>query len=188
MEAFTFLLSENEIDGATRQLQQAFAMGEYMPSVLSVPRESKRKVLSYTRNAFQLVNAIEAKNYTLATDLIEEMRNQARDFDYSKPSAAVEGAKLASNMKLRTAKNAALRGDDAAFDRNLTEATMLWPTNPAIKKGIHDDCRLRRCPTTGAIGIRPAFKHPELSTNFLRTKPAFWPRQPTIGNARKHST
>lgn len=133
VESFGFLLENGEIDGASRQLQQAFVMGEYLPSVQSVPRVKKREILSYSQNAFQLVNAIEVKDYALASDLIEEMRKQASDFDHSKPTAAVETAKLTSNMKLRTAKNAALRGDDAAFERNLAEATMIWPTNPAIQ-------------------------------------------------------
>ena len=133
VESFKFLVDKGEIDGASRQLQQAFLTGEYMPSVLSVPRESKRKILSYSQNAFQLVNAIEVKDYDLATKLIRAMREVAPDFDYSKPTAAVETAKLTSNMKLRTAKNAALRGDDDAFQRSLAEATMIWPTNPAIK-------------------------------------------------------
>ncbi|MDF1755036.1 MAG: hypothetical protein P1U89_19765 [Verrucomicrobiales bacterium] len=133
VESFGFLLERNEIDGASRQLQQAFVMGEYLPSVQSVPRESKRKILSYSQNAFQLVNAIEVKNYELAGNLIKEMREQASDFDYSKPTAAVETAKLSSNMKLRSAKNAALRGDHETFEKHLTEATMIWPTNPAIQ-------------------------------------------------------
>ena len=134
VESFTFLLERNEIDGASRQLQQAFVMGEYLPSVQSVLRDNKRKILSYTQNAFQLVNAIEVKDYTLAGKLIDEMKTQASDFDYSKPSAAVESAKLTSNMKLRSAKNAALRGDDESYERIITEAAMIWPTNPALKE------------------------------------------------------
>lgn len=134
VESFTFLVEREEIDGAMRQLQQAFAMGEYLPSVQSIPRDEKRKILGYSQNAFQLVNSIEVKDYTLASQLIEEMKGQAKDFDYSKPTAAVESAKLTSNMKLRTAKNAALRGDNEKFERNLQEATMIWPTNPAIKE------------------------------------------------------
>ncbi len=133
VESFKFLLEKEEIDGASRQLQQAFVMGEFLPAVQSVPRESKRKILSYTQNAFQLVNSIEVKDYNLAGTLIAEMKIQAKDFEFSKPTSAVETAKLTSNMKLRTAKNAALKGDDAAFEKNLAEATMIWPTNPAIQ-------------------------------------------------------
>ncbi len=134
VESFTFLLEKNEIDGASRQLQQAFVMGEYLPAVQAVPRENKRKILAYTRNVFQLTNALEVRDYDLAGNLIGEMKDQASDFDFSKPTAAVETAKLTSNMKLRSAKNAALRGDDEAYEKYITEATMIWPTNPAIRE------------------------------------------------------
>ncbi len=133
VESFLFLVEKGEIDGASLQLQQAFVTGEFLPAVQNVPREEKRKIVKYAQNAFKLTSAINVKDYTLAGELIAEMREQASDFDYSKPTAAVETAKLTSNMKLRTAKNAAIRGDNEAFEKNLAEATGIWPTNPAIK-------------------------------------------------------
>tara|TARA_R110002096_G_scaffold131258_3_gene280980 strand:+ start:1951 stop:3894 length:1944 start_codon:yes stop_codon:yes gene_type:complete len=134
VESFGFLLDQGEIDGATRQLQQAFVTGEYLPAVQSVPRERKREVLGYSHNAFQLVNAIEVKDYTLAEELVTEMKVQAGDFDYSKPTAAIETARLSSNMRIRTAKNAALKGDQEAYEENITAAAMIWPTNPVLKE------------------------------------------------------
>ncbi len=133
VESFDFLLEQGEIDGANRQLQQAFLMGEYLPSVQQVPREKKREVLGYARNAFQLVNAMEVKDYTLAEELVAEMRQQASDFDHSKPTAAVESAKIASTMRIRTAKNAALKGDQVAYEENIKAAAEIWPTNPELK-------------------------------------------------------
>lgn len=134
VESFGFLLDRGEIDGAMRQLQQAFVTGEYLPSVQSVPRERKREVLGYAQNSFQLVNAIEVKDYTLAEQLVNEMKTQAADFDYSKPTAAIEGARLSSNMRIRTAKNAALKGDEEGYERNITAAAQIWPTNPVLKE------------------------------------------------------
>src|SRR5210317_1005690 len=112
VESFGFLVERGEIDGAMRQLQQAFVTGEFLPSVQSIPRERKREVLGYAQNSFQLVNSIEVKDYTLAEELVTKMREQASDFDHSKPTAAIEGAKLSSNMRIRSAKNAALKGDE----------------------------------------------------------------------------
>jgi len=134
VESFGFLLDQGEVDGAMRQLQQAFVTGEYLPSVQSVPRDRKREVLGYSQNAFQLVNAIEVKDYTLAEELVNKMRAQASDFDHSKPLAAIEGTKLASNMRIRSAKNAALRGDEDAYQENIMEAAQMWPTNPMLKE------------------------------------------------------
>jgi len=132
VESFGFLLERGEIDGANRQLQQAFVTGEYLPSVQSVPREKKRDILGYAQNGFQLVNAIEVKDYTLADELVTEMRAQASDFDHSKPTAAINAAKLSSNMRIRSAKNAALKGDEEGYEENITAAAQIWPSNPAL--------------------------------------------------------
>lgn len=134
VESFGFLLDQGEIDGAMRQLQQAFVTGEHLPPVQSVPRERKRMVLTYAQNSFQLVNAIEVKDYTLAEKLVTEMKTQAGDFDYSKPTAAIETAKLSSNMRIRTAKNAALQGDNEAYETNILAAAQIWPTNPMLQE------------------------------------------------------
>lgn len=134
IESFHFLRDQGEIDGAMRQLQQAFVTGEHLPSVQSVPRENKREVLGYAQNSFQLVSAIEVKDYTLAEELVTAMREQARDFDYSKPTAAIESARLSSNMRIRTARNAALQGDEEAYQENITAAAQIWPTNPMLKE------------------------------------------------------
>ena len=134
VESFGFLLDQGEIDGAMRQLQQAFVTGEHLPSVQSVPRERKRLVLTYAQNSFQLVNAIEVKDYALAEKLVTDMKTQAGDFDYSKPTAAIETAKLSSNMRIRTAKNAALHGDNEAYESNILAAAQIWPTNPMLQE------------------------------------------------------
>lgn len=134
VESFSFLLEQGDIDSALRQLQQAFVTGEYLPSVQGVPRVKKREVQSYAQNSFQLISAIEVKDYTLAEELVAEMRNQAQDFDHSKPTAAIEGARLSSNMRIRTAKNAALKGDEEAYEQNIMAAAQIWPTNPALKE------------------------------------------------------
>lgn len=134
VEAYGLLMGQGELDGATRQLQQAFITGEYLPSVQSVPLEEKRQILEYARNGFQLVNAMEVKDFTLAEELVGKMKGQASDFDSSKPTAAIEGARLASMMRIRTAKNAALSGDNAAYEENIKEAAQIWPSNPMLKE------------------------------------------------------
>jgi len=134
VEAFNSLLDRGEIDGATRQLQQAFTIGEHLPAAQSVPVERKRKILTYAQNSFQLISAIEVKDYELAETLVTSMKGQASDFDPSKPTAAIETAKLSSNMRIRTAKNAALQGDNDLYEKNILEAAQIWPTNPMLKE------------------------------------------------------
>ena len=134
VQSFDFLLEQGRTDGAARQLQQAFVMGEYLPVVQSIPRTKKVQVSDYVLNSFQLVNAIEVKDYTLAEELVNKMKAQASDFDYSKPTAAIGGAKLASMMRIRTAKNAALEGKNDVFEENIKAAAEIWPTNPMLKQ------------------------------------------------------
>jgi len=134
VEAFHTLLGQGRIDGASRQLQQAFVMGENLPSVQSVPRTEKEKILDYAQNSFQLVNSIEVKDYGLAEELVNKMKIQASDFDYVKPVAAINAAMLTSNMRLSTAKNAALKGDNDAFEENIKASVEIWPSNPALKE------------------------------------------------------
>lgn len=132
VESFTYLVEAGEIDGAMRQLQQAFVTGEHLPAVQAVPRTEKRKVLGYAQNSFQLISAIEVRDYTLAEQLVNEMKTQASDFDYSKPTAAIGAAKLSSNMRIRAAKNAALKGEEEKYEENIQAAAQIWPTNPQL--------------------------------------------------------
>lgn len=134
VESFRYLLESNKVDGAMRQLQQAFVLGEHLPAVQGVPREQKLAVQDYAHNSFQLVNAIEVKDYALAESILGRMKSQAEDFDVSKPTAAIEAAKLSSNMRIRTAKNAALRGDHEAYEENIRAAVEIWPQNPQLKE------------------------------------------------------
>lgn len=134
VKAFGFLIEKGEIDGAMRQLQHAFLIGEYMPSVQMVPLKDKQKILTYARDSFQLLSTMEIRDFTLAEELVTRMRQTASDFDYSKPMQAIETAKITSNMRIRTAKNAALKGEMAAYEENIKAATEIWPTNPQLKE------------------------------------------------------
>ncbi len=133
VKSFQFLLERSEIDGATKQLQQAFVVGEFLPATRAVAREDKRKVLAYAQKGFQLVNSLEVKDYGRAEQLVAEMTSLASDFDNSKPTAAISAAKLSSNMRIRTAKNAAMAGDLEKFEENIAEAANIWPSNPELK-------------------------------------------------------
>ena len=108
VEALTFLVEKNELEGGTKRLSEAFVAGEYLPKIRTLPREEKRKVLQFVRDSNQLISAIEVRDYGLAEELVTRMREMAKDFDYSKPLAAIETAKRISAMRIRKAKNAAM--------------------------------------------------------------------------------
>lgn len=132
IQSFNFLLQKNELQSASKRLAEAFSVGEFLPEVRTLPREEKRKVLDFSQKNYQLISALEVKDYALAEKLVKELNVIAKDFDESKPLAAIETARTVSAMHLAKARNAAVSGDRATLETELKEATELWPRNPAL--------------------------------------------------------
>ena len=130
--AFKFLLEKNELQSATKRLAETFMIGEYMPDVRTLNRDDKRKALAFVQKSNQLISAIEVKDYALAQRLVAELSQTAKDFDVSKPMAAVETAKQISAMHIAKARNAAVSGDKETLESELKAATEIWPRNPAL--------------------------------------------------------
>ncbi|MDD5200727.1 MAG: hypothetical protein PHC88_13100 [Terrimicrobiaceae bacterium] len=133
VDAYDYLIERGELDSATKRLSESFLVGEYLPSIRTLPRETKRRSLAYAQKANQLVSAIEVKDYTLAGKLVTEMESMAKDFDSSKPMAAIQTAKTIAAMHLAKAKNSAVSGDRATLETELQAATEIWPRNPALQ-------------------------------------------------------
>ncbi len=134
VEAYKFLLSKNELESATKRLGEAFAVGEYLPELRTLPRDDKRQALAFTQKSNQLISALEVKDYTLAAKLVTGLEETAKDFDNSKPMAAIETAKTVAAMHLAKARNAAVSNDRLTLEAELKEATEIWPRNPALSE------------------------------------------------------
>ncbi|MEM8952959.1 MAG: hypothetical protein AAGD22_02295 [Verrucomicrobiota bacterium] len=134
VNAFEYHLGQNQLESASKRLSEAFVVGEYLPKVRTLDRTNKEKVLQFVRDANQLLSTIEVKDYTLAEELINRLRETSKDFDYSKPMAAVQTAKQVASMRIRKAKNAAMAGDTETYEKNIELATEIWPTNPELTK------------------------------------------------------
>jgi len=132
VQAYLFLSERNEMDSATKRLSESFLVGEYMPEIRTLPREKKRLALIYSQKANRLVSAISVKDYGQAEQLIKDMETMAKDFDATKPRAAVETAKTASAMHLAKARNAAIAGNSQVVEDALKQAAAVWPRNPAL--------------------------------------------------------
>ena len=132
IQAFKFLLEKNELESATKRLAETFMLGEYLPDVRTLDREDKRKALAFVHKSNQLISAIEVKDYALAEKLVAELGETAKDFDASKPMAAVETAKQISAMHIAKARNAAVSGDKNTLEAELKAATEIWPRNPSL--------------------------------------------------------
>jgi len=132
VKAFEYLLQNNELESATKRLAESFTVGEYMPEIRTLTRAKKRQCLDFSQRANQLISAIEVKDYALAEKLVKELATIAKDFDNSKPMAAIETAKQVARFRLAKARNAAISGDRQALETELTAATELWPRNPEL--------------------------------------------------------
>ena len=132
VQAFKFLLEKEELESATKRLAETFILGEYMPDVRTLRRDDKRRALDFVQKSNQLISAIEVKDYTLAEKLVKELDRIAKDFDNSKPMAAIETARTVSAMHIAKARNAAVSGDKTTLEAELKSATEIWPRNPAL--------------------------------------------------------
>jgi len=132
VDAYNYLIERNELDSATKRLSESFLIGEYLPPIRTLSRDKKRVSLSYAQKGNQLVNAIEVKDYALAEKLVHEMEGLAKDFDSSKPMAAIQTSKTIAAMHLAKAQNAAVAGDHETLEAELQAATEIWPRNPQL--------------------------------------------------------
>ena len=132
VQAYNFLVQKNELESATKRLAESFTVGEYLPDIRTLPRERKRLALDFSKKSYQLISALDVKDYTLAEQLVKDLGNTAKDFDPSKPMAAIETSKTVANFHLLKARNAASSGDKQTLETELTAATEIWPRNPKL--------------------------------------------------------
>ncbi|MEI8309777.1 MAG: hypothetical protein WCH98_03380, partial [Verrucomicrobiota bacterium] len=132
VRAFLYLLKKNELESATKRLAETFVVGEYLPEIRAISRDDKRRALDFVQKSNRLISAIDIKDYTLAESLIADLKKSAKDFDSSKPVAAIETARTVAAMHIAKAKNAAASSDKATVEAELKSATEIWPRNPAL--------------------------------------------------------
>jgi tetratricopeptide (TPR) repeat protein len=132
VKAFEFLLEKSELDSATKRLAESFTIGEFMPEIRTLPREKKRRVVDFSHKSFQLISALDVKDYTLAESLVKDLAVTAKDFDSSKPIAKIETSRQIAKFQIAKARNAAISGDRPALEAALTAATEEWPRNPEL--------------------------------------------------------
>jgi tetratricopeptide (TPR) repeat protein len=103
-----------------------------MPSIDTLPRTEKRKVLDFVRSSNVLLNALDVKDYAKVTEQIKILKSTANDFDATKPEAAVATYSRASNMHIRLAKGYLAERDAEKARVEISRATEIWPQNPKL--------------------------------------------------------
>ncbi|MEI6177296.1 MAG: hypothetical protein WCS43_10420 [Verrucomicrobiota bacterium] len=134
VEAFDLMLSRNELHSAAQRLMEAFALGEYLAPVATMPLEKKRRIAEYVRDLHELYGTLQARDYTKTKLLAARLKTAAKDFPSSKVDSAIAAYTLASDLAIEEAKAHLLarEGDKAA--EKIRTATEIWPTNPKLEE------------------------------------------------------
>ncbi|MDB6076399.1 MAG: hypothetical protein JWO82_146 [Akkermansiaceae bacterium] len=132
VQAFVFLVDKSEFQSASKRLSETYLTGEFMPSVKTLPRESKRRVLKFVQEGYKLIGALDAKDYTLAKQLVDDLKKMSNDFDSGKAEAAIATYSRVSDMHITAAKAAAAGGDTAGAQKEIQSAMEVWPQNPKL--------------------------------------------------------
>jgi hypothetical protein len=132
IEAFDLMLSRDELHSASQRLMEAFALGEYLAPVATLPLDKKRRVMEYVRDLHELYGTLQARDYTKTIELAARLKSVAKDFPSSKVDSAIAGYTLASDLAIEEAKAHLLgrEGDKAA--EKIRAAAEIWPTNPKL--------------------------------------------------------
>jgi hypothetical protein len=132
VEAYSFLAEKSELQSAAKRLSEAYAVGEFMPSIRTLPRDKKRKVLEFVRESYKLIAALDVKDYTAAKELTAKLKASSGDFDPTKAEAAIATYTRVSDMHINAAKLAASQGDNEKAGVEIKAAMEVWPQNPKL--------------------------------------------------------
>ena len=135
VQAFHKLYEMGELRSASERLRDALIIGEFMPEIRTVPFDRKRKVLNFLQKTEQLKSALEVRDYGVALNLLDGpdgLQKIASDFDASKYRALIETTRNTARLMLSKARNAAISGDQAGFEKALGDAASIWPNNPEL--------------------------------------------------------
>ena len=98
--AFDLMLANGDLHSASQRLMEAYAIGEYLNPVATLPLEKKQRVAAYVRDLHELYGTLQARDYTKAKTLADRLKASARDFPSSKVDIAISAYTLASDLAI----------------------------------------------------------------------------------------
>ncbi|KAB2640075.1 MAG: hypothetical protein DVB25_04500 [Verrucomicrobia bacterium] len=134
IEAFNLMLTRGELHSASQRLMEAFAIGEYLGPVATLPLEKKLKILTFYRDSNEIYGALQAHDFTRAKELLTKIKATAKDFPSSKMDGAISGYSLASDLAIEEAKAHVLAHENDKAAEKIRAATEIWPTNPKLEE------------------------------------------------------
>lgn len=134
IEAFDLMLSRDELHSASQRLMEAYALGEYLAPVATLPLERKRRVAGYVRDLHELYGTLQARDYVKGKELADRLKTLAKDFPSSKVDSAIAAYTLASDLAIEEAKSHLIARDSDKAGEKIRAATEIWPTNPKLQE------------------------------------------------------
>ena len=134
VEAFDLLLSRDELHSASQRLMEAYAIGEYLSPVATLPLEKKRRIAEYVRDLHELYGTLQARDYVRGKVLADKLKENAKDFPSSKVDSAIAAYTLASDLAIEEAKAHLISQDSDKAAEKIKAATEIWPTNPKLEE------------------------------------------------------
>ncbi len=132
VEAFDLMLSRDELHSASQRLMEAYALGEYLGPVATLPLDKKLRIASYVRDLHELYGTLQARDYTKTKELADRLKKAAKDFPSSKVDSAIAAYTLASDLAIEEAKAHLLARESDKAAEKIKAATEIWPTNPKL--------------------------------------------------------
>jgi len=134
IEAFDLMLSRDELHSASQRLMEAYALGEYLAPVATLPMEKKLRVAAYVRDLHELYGTLQARDYVKTKELAARLKLAAKDFPSSKVDSAIAGYTLASDLAIEEAKAHLIGRDSEKAGEKIKQAAEIWPTNPKLEE------------------------------------------------------
>ncbi len=142
IEAVHNLLAQNKLADATQHLIEAVAIGEFMQSVMTFPVEARQRISRYWDLRKRSLTALNARDYGTVEEIADAMKEMDADFDDSMLRSYCAGKKRQSDLCVRNAMKALQAGNEEEFNKQITEAGIIWPRNPNLDKGAEQLSKL----------------------------------------------
>ncbi len=145
VSAFNNNMKTKRLHAASERLVEAFAIGEFLPSVQTIPSEPKGKIQQYVQDANDMVKTLQARDLEKAEKLNSGLSEMATDYNESEAKSYINGLKTVSKNYVRDANLALFQmkhaensqeryNEEQRFKDAMTGATKAWPSNPGIEK------------------------------------------------------
>jgi len=100
IKAFDLMLSRDELHSASQRLMEAYALGEYLGPVATLPLDKKLRIAAYVRDLHELYGTLQARDYVKGKELATRLKTIAKDFPSSKVDSAIAAYTLASDLAI----------------------------------------------------------------------------------------